>query len=53
VIELILIVAAYVFVAVGFRWLGGIAAAGEAITQWGRWSSERRRAKVERRLGLR
>jgi len=50
VVELILIAAVYLLVALGFRWLGGIAAAGDAIAEWGRRSSERRRAKVERRF---
>ncbi|MBD0330115.1 MAG: hypothetical protein ICV64_08435 [Thermoleophilia bacterium] len=49
-LEWALIVAAYLGVALAFRWLGGISAAGSAIADWGRRSSERRRAAVERRL---
>ena len=49
----IFIAVAYVVVLFGFRMMGGISAAGNAITSWGARSSERRRAAVERRLGLR
>jgi len=29
-----------------FRWLGGISAAGEALSRWGRATAERRRDAV-------
>jgi hypothetical protein len=32
-----------------FRWLGGIPAAGEALTQWGRSAAERRACRVSSR----
>jgi hypothetical protein len=47
-----LIVAGYVALLFVFRLMGGIAAAGEAISGWGRRSSARRRGAVERRLNL-
>jgi hypothetical protein len=28
-----------------FRWLGGVAAAGDAISRWGRATAERRRRR--------
>jgi hypothetical protein len=48
----ILIVAGYVALLFFFRLMGGIAAAGQAISSWGQRSSARRRSAVERRLGL-
>jgi hypothetical protein len=48
----ILIVAGYVAMLFVFRLMGGIAAAGEAISGWGSRSSARRRAAVEKRLRL-
>ena len=48
----IVIVVGYVGTALAFRYLGGFTGAGNAIADWGRRSSERRRARVERRLGL-
>ncbi len=48
----IIIVVGYVGTAVAFRYLGGIGAAGKAISDWGRRTSEKRRARVERRLGI-
>jgi hypothetical protein len=35
------IVALYLLAIGGFRWLGGIGAAGEAIERWGRATAER------------
>jgi len=32
-----------------FRWLGGIAAAGDALSQWGRSTAERRACSVSSR----
>jgi hypothetical protein len=48
----IFIVAGYVALLFVFRLMGGIAAAGEAISGWGQRSSARRRVAVERRLNL-
>ena len=48
----IIIVVGYIGTALAFRFLGGIGAAGKAISDWGRRSSEKRRAAVERRLQL-
>jgi hypothetical protein len=50
---LIFIIAGYVALLFVFHLMGGIAAAGDAIANWGRRSSARRRAGVERRLNLR
>jgi hypothetical protein len=43
----ILIGLAYVLSIGLFRWLGGVAAAGDAIARWGRASAEKRRRKLE------
>jgi hypothetical protein len=48
----IFIVAGYVTLLFVFRLMGGIASAAQAISTWGSRSSARRRAAVERRLGL-
>jgi hypothetical protein len=48
----IFIIAGYVALLFVFRLMGGMAAAGEAISGWGRRSSARRRRAVETRLGL-
>jgi hypothetical protein len=48
----IFIVAGYIAILFVFRLMGGMAAAGEAISSWGRRSSARRRRGVEERLGL-
>ena len=47
-----MIVAGYVALLFVFRLAGGIAAAGDAITDWGQRSSARRRKRVEDRLRL-
>ena len=49
----ILIIAGYVALLFVFRLMGGMAAAGGAITTWGARNAARRRAAVEERLGLR
>ena len=49
----IFLVVGYVAVLFGFRLMGGMSAAGRAITTWGERSSARRRVGVEQRLGLR
>jgi hypothetical protein len=43
--DLIVILALYVAVLAGFAWCGGIRAAGKAIEEWGRRSSEQRRGQ--------
>jgi hypothetical protein len=48
----IFIVAGYVVLLFVFRLMGGIAAAGQAISTWGSRSSARRRHGVEQRLRL-
>jgi hypothetical protein len=48
----IFIVAGYVALLFVFRLMGGIAAAGQAISGWGSRSSAHRRAAVEKRLGI-
>jgi hypothetical protein len=49
----IFIVIGYVALLFVFRLMGGIGAAGDAISSWGSRSSARRRRAVEERLGLR
>jgi hypothetical protein len=49
----IFIVLGYVALLFVFRIMGGMAAAGNAIASWGSRNAERRRATVEKRLGLR
>jgi hypothetical protein len=40
----LLIAALYVLGIGFFRWLGGVGAAGDAISRWGRATAERKRA---------
>jgi hypothetical protein len=49
----IFIVMGYIAVLFVFRLMGGIAAAGDAISSWGSRNAVRKRASVEKRLGLR
>ena len=49
----IFIGAGYVAMLFVFNLLGGFVGAGNAISDWGRRSSAKRRAAVERRIGLR
>jgi len=49
----IFIVVGYVAMLFVFHLMGGFWAAGNAISDWGRRSSAKRRAAVERRIGLR
>jgi hypothetical protein len=49
----VFIVLGYVALLFVFRIMGGIAAAGDAISSWGSSNAARKRVDVEKRLGLR
>jgi hypothetical protein len=49
----VFIVLGYVAFLFVFRIMGGIGAAGGAISSWGSRNAARKRADVEKRLGLR
>jgi hypothetical protein len=51
-LEFLFILAAYVALLFVFRIVGGLGAAADALETWGARASAKRRARVERRLGI-